>query len=99
MATCFICNRALKDPNSAKRGYGNDCAKKFQRYLAQAGTTPEEIAILLMHEDSTVRRWAEIARRAMTANLNDAQRFIESARNAARVAASAQDIDSFADAA
>lgn len=97
--TCFLCNRELKNPASARRGYGDDCAKKFQRYLAQAGTTPEEIAILLMHKDATVRRWTEIARRAIAKNPGDAQRFIESARNAARVAASAQRLKELEDAA
>lgn len=84
---CTICHRLLTDPASIQRGYGEDCAKKYQRYLAQAGTTLEEIGLLAMHDDPTVRRWVEVARRALASKLStrfrDARQFIENARIAA----------------
>lgn len=89
--TCFICKRPLSDDTSIRRGYGDDCAKKYQRYLAQAGTTLEEIGLLAMSDDPTVRKWVEVTRRALASKLasrfRDAQRCIANARAAAQVAA------------
>jgi hypothetical protein len=72
---------------SLRRGYGDDCAKKYQRYLAAAGTSLEEIGLLALSDDPTVRRWVEVARRALASRLStrfrDAARFIENARAAA----------------
>lgn len=82
---CLICRRALTDPESLQRGYGDDCAKKYQRYLAMCGTTAEEIALLSLHPDATVRRWNEIAGRAFRARKwKESAHFLESARRAAR---------------
>ena len=86
MTICFICRRKLTDQTSILRGYGDDCAQKYQRYLASAGTTLEEIGLLAMHDDPTVRRWVEVARRALASRLSsrfiDARRFIVNARKA-----------------
>lgn len=96
MPSCFICNRPLTNETSARRGYGDDCAKKYQRYLAQAGTSLEEIGLLAMSDDPTARKWMEVARRALASRLStrfrDAARFIANARAAAETAAKTNDL-------
>lgn len=93
---CFICHRPLSDATSVRRGYGDDCAKKYQRYLAQAGSTLEEIGLLALSDDPTARKWVEVARRALASRLSsrfrDAARFIANARAAAETAAKANDL-------
>ncbi len=84
---CLICRRDLKDPKSLARGYGDDCAKQYQSYLAMCGSTLEEIALLALHPDETVRHWNKIAGRAFRARKwKEATHFLESARRAARQA-------------
>lgn len=52
---CFLCKRALTNPANAQRGYGDDCAAKYQRYLAATGTDESELARLANNERSA--RW------------------------------------------
>lgn len=52
---CFLCKRALTNPANAQRGYGDDCAAKYQRYLAATGTDESELARLANNERAA--RW------------------------------------------
>ena len=84
----MLCHRELTDVASVQRGYGDDCQKKYETYLAACGTTLQEIAVLSLHEDEAVRRWAVIAGRAIRSGgrrwKQDAALFIENARRTAR---------------
>jgi hypothetical protein len=78
---CETCGRQLTADESIAAGVGPECAEKQQRFLAACGSSLEEIGSLVLHTDATVRRWAEIAGRAIRkGNRRDAQRFIETAR-------------------
>lgn len=90
MPRCTMCHRNLTDTTSIQRGYGDDCLKKYQAYLAECGTTLEEVALLSLHPDATARKWVEVAGRAIrskkTHHMRDAKGFIEAARRAAAMA-------------
>ena len=87
MAKCFLCHRKLTNQAHAVRGYSDDCAKKYQRYLAECGSSLEEIALLTLHSNATVRRWVEIAGKAMRiGNKRHAAHFLNSARRTAHEA-------------
>ena len=91
---CQICGKALSDPDSIKAGVGPECAGRKQAFLASCGSSLEEIGALTLHADATVRKWIEVAGRAMRkGNCADARRFIEAARRAARRAAAPAEIE------
>ncbi|MBL8186551.1 MAG: hypothetical protein JNK38_01015 [Acidobacteria bacterium] len=56
MAKCFICSKDLTNPEHAARGYGEDCQRKYQTYLASAGTSEAELAELDATGDEAVLR-------------------------------------------
>lgn len=56
MAKCFICNKELTNPDNAKRGYGDDCAKTYQKYLAACGASEAELVELEALNDETINR-------------------------------------------
>lgn len=66
---------------------GDDCAKKYQRYMAACGTSEAEIGALMMSNDPTVQRWVrKFAAATADNNLRYAQLFINAARKAAQPA-------------
>ena len=84
MAKCFLCHRELTDRANAERGYGDDCAKRYQQYLAECGSSLKEVALLVLHPNATVRRWVEIAGKAMRiGDKRHAAHFLNSARRTA----------------
>jgi hypothetical protein len=56
MAKCFICNKELTNPDNAKRGYGDDCAKTYKKYLAACGVSEAELTELEALDNETVNR-------------------------------------------
>ncbi len=82
---CQRCGRQLTATESIKAGVGPECAEKQQRFLASCGSSLEEIGTLTLHPEATVRRWVEIAGRAIRkGNRRDVKQFIEAARRAAQ---------------
>lgn len=66
MAKCFLCKKELTNPANAQRGYGDECAKAYQRYLAAAGTSEAEIAEMESLNDETVNRRLRNFRQSLT---------------------------------
>lgn len=85
-AHCLICGETLTDPESIKRGVGPVCAGNLSKFLATVGSSAEEIASLALIEDGSVARWLRVAMRAVAAGRDDeAKRFLDAARRAARL--------------
>lgn len=85
--TCQICHRALSAQDSLRRGIGPECADKYQRYLAAAGTDEAEIARLALANDPTVTKWVALIGRAIGRGRQcDVSQFLSAARAAYSVA-------------
>lgn len=79
---CFLCKRTLTNPANAQRGYGDDCAAKYQRYLAATGTDESELARLADNEQAA--RWVRNYRTELSkGNTRRAQQCLDAARRAA----------------
>src|SRR5262249_803210 len=86
-AECHICGEPLTDPESVKRGIGPVCAAKFQRFLAAAGSSLDEIGALPLVDDATVARWLrKIAGAVNSGRQSEVELFLAAARRAAKVA-------------
>jgi uncharacterized ferredoxin-like protein len=86
-AECCICGEKLSDPVSISRGSGPVCAAKLANFLVAVGSSAQEIAELVLIDDSAVARWLRVAARAVGAGQSaQAKRFFEAARAAAKVA-------------
>lgn len=82
---CFMCRRDLKNPISLQKGYGEDCAKKYQQYLADCATTEEEITSLEGLQNLTIIQRLTAFRSALgRRNLRDANQLLRAARREAR---------------
>jgi hypothetical protein len=85
LTRCEICGETLRDPESIKNQIGPVCAKNLTRFLAAVGSSAEEVAALTVMGDGATVRYLRLAHLAVGARRTDqAKRFFESARNAAR---------------
>jgi hypothetical protein len=80
---CQICQRALTNKESIRKGIGPECEEKQQSFLASCGSSLEEVSQLSVLDDQTVLRWLTKFAGAMRAGRVDhGRRFIEAARAA-----------------
>jgi hypothetical protein len=87
MNECCICGERLSDPVSIARGAGPVCAAKLANFLVTVGSSAEEVALLALVDDSATARWLRLAARAIGVRRSEeATRFFNSAREAAKVA-------------
>ena len=88
---CQVCGETLRDPESISRGIGPICAGRLTKFLAAVGSSAEEVAALALIDDSAVARWLRVAARAVGAGQTEqARRFLNAAREAAKVARAEQ---------
>jgi hypothetical protein len=86
-AECCICGEKLSDPVSISRGSGPVCAARLANFLVAVGSSAQEIAEIALIDDSAVARWLRVVARAVGAGrTEEAKRFFEAARAAAKVA-------------
>jgi hypothetical protein len=86
-AHCFVCGERLTDLESVRNQIGPVCAGKLSKFLAAVGSSAEEIAALALIDDGAVAGWLRVAARAVGAGHGEqAKRFFNAAREAAKVA-------------
>lgn len=92
--SCQLCGRKLANETSIALGIGPECREKQTRFLAAANSSLEEIGQLTLLADPTVARWLALTAKAIGAGRQEeAANFIQAARCAAAVAATAREFE------